>query len=109
VDVNRKTKVWIALAIILLIAVFTNPSEERHRNLVKREVFGDIYRCQYSELSTGFGLMVGSMMDDVINAMFTVDNYLVFSVLKVGQKPVGVGAFGNIYIFDRRWIAPSKC
>lgn|GEM_PF-6879876 len=88
----RKTSPLVWLIVILLItAVITNPREERHRQAV------------LSNLSRNHDISGMGLLGLSLGAQFSVevDNYvfLSFTRLRGNSAWVGVGAFGNVWIF----------
>lgn len=109
-----KTKQILILVIssILIIAVFTNPTLEEHKNKVK-EVFTAFYQksLKESEIDSenGFAalgsLLGNTMINNLVNSAITRDNYIVFSITKVTyegeEKAIGYGIFGNVFLSEK--------
>lgn len=102
----RKAPLYIlaGFVLILIIAVMTNPTPERHKEAIKEKV--KVYAPSLSETDNGltiFGqILSGAIIDRVIDNVVSVDNYVVFSLTKLNWEDetyiVGGGAFGNVYI-----------
>lgn len=101
-----------AVGLILLIAVITNPSQERHKEVLRAKLNASMqntFKSHQSEESgwgeagNAIGLMMGgAMIQSLVDNMVSTDNYLVFSVTKITfegkSRMVGVGAFGNVFL-----------
>ncbi|MCG2611807.1 DUF4359 domain-containing protein [Flavobacterium sp. SM15] len=102
----------IGLGVILVIAIFTNPSQEMHKEIVKSKITA-YYQKSIEEDETipknGFsalGSLLGtSLINTLVENGVSRDNYLVFSITKVAYKgeenSIGFGAFGNVFLSDR--------
>lgn len=109
-----KTKqiLLFAFVIILLIAIFTNPSQEEHKEKVK-ETFTAYYQKSLKENQTdsknAFSALGSLLGNSLINAMIenaiTRNNYVVFSLTKVTyegeEKLIGYGVFGNVFLSEK--------
>jgi hypothetical protein len=112
---NRSKGALIIIIVFALIAFFTNPSVEKHREVVKTKLNTLMQQSLYetndgnnsNELTKSFGAALGSMLgsailDPFIDRAITSDNYIFFSTTKLtwgGQtKEIGFGAFGNVFL-----------
>lgn len=109
-----KTKQILIFAFItiLLIAIFTNPSQEDHKEKVK-ETFLTYYKksLKESQLDTensfaALGSLLGeSFINKIIENAVTRDNYMFFSLTKVTfkgeEKSIGYGVFGNVFLSEK--------
>lgn len=108
-------KILVALGIVIIVAVLTNPKLMDHKEALKSavgtaftEAMADEIRKggnSYQAVGTALGLNLGmTLLDNFINNMVTVDNYIVVSFTRVtfdgNSRIVGWGAFGNVWISD---------
>ncbi|MDD2576724.1 MAG: hypothetical protein PHV76_04395 [Bacteroidales bacterium] len=106
---------FVIIGAIVLIAILTNPPVEKHREAVKKKLNANIQNTiKQSEGDDDYGLVDAALaFEEILGAKFalamlddvvSVDNYTLFSITIfdiLGEKEVvGVGAFGNVYIFD---------
>ncbi|MDO5523217.1 MAG: hypothetical protein Q4G48_04135 [Bacteroidia bacterium] len=98
---------FILLAIIVLaVAIFTNPDAQAHKEALKAKsnaIMDEIVAERNDALSATAWQLAGTrLLNEFIETNLTVDNYYLFSVPKVNwdgkSYPVGVGAFGYVYI-----------
>jgi hypothetical protein len=102
----------IVFASILLIAIFTNPSQDEHKEKVK-ETFTAYYQksLKESQLDTensfaALGSLLGeSFINKIIENAVTRENYMFFSLTKVTfkgeEKSIGYGIFGNVFLSEK--------
>ena len=102
----------IAIVLILLIAVFTNPSQTEHKEKIK-EIFTTYYQKSLEENKldsensfAAFGSLLGqSLINKMIENAVTSDNYVFFSITKITfegeKKSIGYGIFGNVFLSDK--------
>lgn len=109
----RKSFSFLLIGVILIIAAFSNPSEEQHREFVKKELREVMEAKMQSdsasenaigELVLGLGkLLGGAVIDGVVSQLVFSDDYLLFSLTKMRhqgkEEIVGLGIFGNIILF----------
>ncbi|MGX7666064.1 DUF4359 domain-containing protein [Flavobacterium pedocola] len=109
-----KTKqiILIGLGIILAIAIFTNPNQEIHKEVVKSTITS-YYQKSIEEDDTipknGFsalGSLLGtSLINTLVENGVSSDNYLVFSITKIRykgeEKSIGFGVFGNVFLSEK--------
>lgn len=103
----------LVIVLISLIAVLTNPNQDRHKEVVKnklnlylqksmKEEFAD--RNNEAEKSgQAIGMMLGVVLvNQIIDNLVSTDNYVLFSMTKITwdgkTKVIGIGAFGNVYL-----------
>jgi len=81
---------WL-IVVLLAIAVITNPNEEKHRQAV-------ISNLSRNYDISGMGLLGLSL---ITQFDVQVDNYVFLSFTRLGESVynVGVGAFGNVWIY----------
>ena len=94
---------WVLVGLIVLIAVFTCPDQQDHKEAIQKELIGDAgYPGDTSEAiaSAIGGLFVGAVLDGTLK----VNNYLLFSVGKISNpftsesKTVSWGLFGHVFV-----------
>lgn len=102
----------IALGAILAITIFTNPSQEMHKDIVKSKLT-TYYQKSIEKDETipknGFsalGSLLGtSLINTLVQNSVSSDNYLFFSVTKVAyegeENSIGFGVLGNVFLSDR--------
>lgn len=112
----KKTSIILAVVLIFCaVAMLTNPSQDRHKEVLKTKLTAYMQKSMTQNLSKtknewgdageAFGLMFsGVMIDGIINNLVSSDNYVLFSTTKITwegkAKIVGFGAFGNVFISD---------
>ncbi len=110
---------WLlaALALVLLVLAFTNPSEEKHRQVVCANVTNGISKAMGGDadnlLSQGlgfFGSMIGgSVVEMVLDQSLEYHNYIFFSTttLRVGQTdvPASTGFLGKVFTAGEDQVA----
>lgn len=100
---------FIIVISLVIIAVFTNPDQERHKEVIRNKVIIAMQKSiagnENSEVAAGkaLGMMLGGFfIDNVMDQMITADNYVLFSTTKVtmdGESHVvGLGIFGNVFV-----------
>ncbi len=110
----KKKSVFIAIiALIILIAVFTNPNQDRHKEVIKNKLNSYMQEPIKENLNEtdnnteqagkALGMMLfGAFIDRVIDNLISTDNYVLFSTTKITwdgkTKIIGIGAFGNVYL-----------
>ena len=102
--------------LFLLIAVLTNPNQDRHKEVVKNKLNTIMQKAMkdglknsdsgVEQLGSTLGLMLGgALLDRMIETMVSTDNYVLFSTTKITwegkSKLIGIGVFGNVFISDK--------
>lgn len=98
----------IIFGVIVLIAVFTNPSTEEHKQAVK-SVVNQIVQNSVSENASdmeNLGILLGSSLaEKLVENSVTRDNYILFSITKISWKSesrnIGYGVFGNVFLSEK--------
>ena len=118
---NSWLYVTLAIGFVVMIAVITNPNEDKHKSAVKSKLVaskmsenitdksndtGNSNNDAVIRLGTVLGLALGSsVVEELVNSLVSTDNYLVFSITKVvlngKSKIIGFGVFGNVFISDK--------
>jgi hypothetical protein len=98
-----------------MVGVLTNPSQERHKEVVKNKLNVIMQKAineslknsdsGAQQIGSALGLMLGgAMLDRMIESMVSTDNYVLFSTTKITwegkSKLIGIGLFGNVFISD---------
>ena len=110
---KKQNIIFISIAIIVLIAVFTNPNVQAHREALKmmfnqsllkqQETNGneDINITENNESKLG-AILGNVFIDEIIKNIVTTDNYILFSITKLSfegeNRIIGYGLFGNVFI-----------
>jgi len=102
-----------AIGLILLVAVITNPNQDRHKEVIKAKLNSYMQKSmseglsdtdnEWEQVGQALGIMLGgAMIDGIISNLVTTDNYVIFSTTKISwegeSKVIGVGAFGNVFL-----------
>jgi hypothetical protein len=101
---------WIIIIFvgIILIAVFTNPSTEEHKQAVK-SVVNQLVQNSVSDNNSNLenlGVLLGSSLaEKLVENSVTRDNYILFSITKISWKGesrnIGYGLFGNVFLSEK--------
>ena len=106
----------IVIGIIVLVAVLTNPSQDKHREAIKSKLNAYLQQSmkeslketdnEWEQAGQALGLMIGgAFVDRIIDNLISTENYVIFSTTKMtwdGQtKVVGIGAFGNVFLTSK--------
>ena len=110
----KKSYLFSAIAVlIILIAIFTNPNPDRHKEAVKNKVNSYIQQSMKESMNgtennnaqagQALGMMLaGAFIDKIIDNLVSTDNYVLFSTTKITwdgkTEIIGIGAFGNVYL-----------
>lgn len=110
---KRKFSVLIVLGLVVLVAVLTNPNQDRHREVLKAKVVSYMQKSMSDGLTKSeidlenagqaVGMMLGgALIDGVISNIVTTNNYVLFSTTNIiwegESRVIGVGAFGNVFL-----------
>lgn len=105
--------VLLIFGLIVLLAVLTNPSTERHKEAIKIKLKEYMQKSMtekmndssngFEQLGQAFGMILGSaIIEPIVDNLISTDNYILFSVTKItwdGEtKVIGVGVFNNVFI-----------
>lgn len=103
----------LVLILIVLVAIFTNPGSERHKETIKSKLNvylqkvmkNDLKETSEEEQQAGqaIGMLLGGVIiDQIIDNTLSTNNYLLFSTTKISwegeTKIIGIGAFGNVFL-----------
>lgn len=110
---KKQSIIIISIVVIVLIAVFTNPNVQAHREAVKimfnqnlqksLAKNGSENKSEMENAGANLGMMLGNVfIDKMIENLVTSDNYVLFSITKISfegkSKMIGYGLFGNVFI-----------
>jgi len=103
----------LIFGLIILLAVLTNPSTERHKEAIKIKLKEYMQKSMtesmnnssngFEQLGQAFGMILGSaIIEPIVDNLISRDNYILFSITKItwdGEtKVIGVGVFNNVFI-----------
>ena len=102
-----------------MLAGFTNPGLEGHRQEVRSEVMQFISKESSSvhssngalaQLEEELGFALGNILiQKIANDAVQTDNYLLFSLTTLQidneERNIGIGLFGQVYLFDDLEVA----
>lgn len=108
----KKSQIFlIGLLILTLVAIFTNPDTDQHREAVKTEFLAEYQKKmateetnnEWGQMEAAIGSMFGNaLIGQLLQTMISSENYLLFSLTKVTlgdqSRVIGVGLFGNVFI-----------
>src|SRR4030042_5964285 len=109
-----KKTLWIIIAIVLVLALFTNPKQEQHKEVLKTKMTVFMQKSmkdniketdnEWEQAGQSLGLMLGgAIINTMIDNMISSTNFVLFSITQMtleGDKtPIGIGIFGNIFFF----------
>lgn len=98
------------IGLLVLVAVFTNPNQDRHKEVIKAKLTTYMQKSlkeSMSDSENNFGQAIGLVfggiiIDQIVENLITTDNYVLFSATKLtweGEaKTIGIGAFGNVFV-----------
>lgn len=105
--------ITIVLILILVTAILTNPSQERHKETLKNELKYQLEKTlkeytpstdnPWEKFGQALGMVfVGVLVDKIVDTLITSDNYVFFSLTKISllgeSKVIGIGLFGKVFI-----------
>ena len=113
------------MGFVIMIAVITNPNEDKHKSAVKsklvafkmsKDITDKTNNTSNSDYNSArhIGVVLGSVigssiLEEIVNDLVSTDNYLIFSTTKLAvkgeNKIVGFGVFGNVFISDKLNLA----
>lgn len=113
---SGKVIIFIALIVILFVALVTNPSEIDHRSavshLLKQTAFDGVVESaakssnEWEMAGSALGLALGAtFVDKIVESGVSRTNYLIFSTTEFNyqgkSRTIGFGIFGNVRISDQ--------
>jgi hypothetical protein len=97
---------------ITLIAILTNPNQDRHKEVIKNKLNTYMQESmkqnltktdnEWEQAGQALGMMLGgALVDKIIDNLVSTENYILFSTTKISwegeTKIIGIGAFGNVF------------
>jgi hypothetical protein len=102
-------KLFLFIVGMLILAVVSNPSDQRHLDAFKAS-FRDAWEKETGEdvlddeeieqaLDSGYYVMDQAWVNKMIRPLVTIDDYILFSVSRtsLGGSIIGIGAFGIVW------------
>jgi len=104
------------LGLTILIAVMTNPSQARHKEVIRNKLTTYVqksmkanYKAEDNDIEQAgkaIGLMIGGVIiDRILDNLVSTDNYVLFSTTRITwdgkTKIIGIGAFGNVFLTQK--------
>jgi len=101
------------ISMIVLVAVLTNPDQNRHKEVIKNKLMTYLQKSisknqtktkdDWEQAGQALEIMLGGIIvEKVLENFMSTDNYVVFSTTKItweGEtKIIGIGAFGNVFL-----------
>lgn len=105
-----KTRIFALSAIVLmLLAFFTNPSQEQHEEAIRAKAIGLLQQQAGSDnkkaVDFGIQLFGNTLIDQFMKNHVTVKNYYLFSIAKVHwdnqETVIGGGAFKKVWLSSK--------
>jgi hypothetical protein len=108
--------IFAVLGVLVLIAMLTNPNQDRHKEVVKNKISLYMQKSmkqnltekdnEWEQIGQAFGMMLGgTLVDRIVDNLVSTNNYILFSTTKVSWdgevKIIGIGAFGNVFISSK--------
>jgi hypothetical protein len=110
----KKSYITLALlSLIILVAVLTNPDQNRHKEVIKNKLITYLQKSvskgqtetknEWEQADQALGIMLGGILvEKILDNFMSTDNYVVFSTTKITwegkTKIIGIGAFGNVFL-----------
>jgi hypothetical protein len=113
----KRNIVLIVLGVLLLVAVFTNPSASEHRDVIKTNLVAAVVKTfgtgSDDIISQGlsvFGQTVAApIVGEVVDNMTTYHNYLLWSTTTISyddkDQKTSFGIFGHVFTMDEEQLA----
>lgn len=107
----KNNQIAIGIFVLIgLVAILTNPKLHDHKEAVKTKISSSLQKNTNSDdetdtsyqLGRSFGNLIGGVLiDQIIDNIVSIDNYVLFSLTKVSwdgeTKVIGYGLFGNVF------------
>ncbi|MCO5232344.1 MAG: DUF4359 domain-containing protein [Chitinophagales bacterium] len=113
---KRNYLILAIVGIVALIAILTNPNQDRHKEVIKNKLISYMQNSmnesssesknEWEKAGQALGLIFGgALVDIIIDNLVSTDNYILFSTTKISwdgeTKVIGIGAFGNVFITNK--------
>lgn len=110
---NTKFLIISIIALVAIAAILTNPTPERHKEVVKNKIHQYLQkpmleglsnaRTKQEEVTLTLELLLGNtMVDNIIDNLVSTENYLLFSRTQISYdgkiRTIGYGVFGNVFL-----------
>lgn len=121
---KNSSKIFLGILIFLLVAIFTNPSNETHSYAVKKWLIKKVdlngrlnerlnAGNDYEKTGAALGYSLASgVIDKYLDNMISIDNYGVISISSIQQedqtKYAAISAFGNVFILEEWALRKRK-
>ena len=104
-------KGYLIIIAVIIIAVVTNPNERRHKEILMNKIKPEMIQAFMGEKEIekmtnidAISFMFGSnFIEKFVDNFISTDNYVFFSLTKAtwdGEtKIIGMGLFGNVFLF----------
>lgn len=104
------------ICIIAIVAVITNPNQDRHKEVIKNKFNSYLQKSvkeslaktnsEWEQAGQALGMMLGGALSDrIIDTTISADNFVLFSTTKMtwnGQTTIiGIGVFGNVFFTQK--------
>jgi|TARA_Y100000310_G_scaffold309551_1_gene353764 hypothetical protein len=100
-DWLKEIKVYIIVATVAIIAVVSNPDKDTHKKeiieLITQNVGVDMNQASDLLELLGNAFATGILEVALSNNVY-IDNYLLFSLSKLDDTIIGLGAFNNVFL-----------
>jgi len=99
--------------LIILIAVITNPNQDRHKEVIKNKLNSYLQESMkesmkdsgndWEQAGKAIGVILGgAIIDKIVDNLVSTENYVLFSITKITwdgkTKIIGIGALGNVFL-----------
>lgn len=102
--INILKKRYIII-LILIVAFITNPSEDKHKSVVKSRIYGVMYVNPLTSNEESSAYQTDMLVNQIVDTYVSYSNYLLFSTTNVTWKGetmyIGIGIFGYVYIPEK--------
>jgi hypothetical protein len=103
----------VALLCVIILAIFTNPKQERHKEVLKAKLNAHLQQSAedggngasvgWERAGQAFGIMLGGfIVEQAVNNLVSTDDYILFSTTRItwqgDTRTIGIGAFGNVFL-----------
>lgn len=110
---NTKYIIISTIVLVAIVAIFTNPNPERHKEVVKNKIYQYLHKPMLEDVANSknrreemvlaLEMLLGStVIDKIIENAVNSENYLLFYTTKISfdgtRKTIGYGIFGNVYL-----------
>ncbi len=112
---SKKLISFFFIALVLVLAAISNPSEEKHQAVLKAKLKKHLndkmeeeseQGNEIGDLLKGFGKALGGVViDAAVETKVSSDDYLIFSLTRIDydgeEHMVGLGLFGQVFITQK--------